>query len=131
MPGEFLAEPPAGTRLSPPHMNDRNREEPARYVREDVDCHFFVELCVGDDGRQRCERARQSAHGGEGKGGGEAQWRIVACAPFLDVEKSTRAVSRAFWVPRWSAARNTFADYCLLERRASEEKGGEAANARL
>ncbi|KAG8459156.1 hypothetical protein KFE25_002563 [Diacronema lutheri] len=87
------------TRAIPPAMNDQNRDEPSRYVPLGA-CHYMVALEDDDD------RARLSLR---------PEWEVAVRLPFLDSRRSP-SLTRAFWVPWLSAARNVYGSYVLLRR---------------
>eukprot|EP00741_Cyanophora_paradoxa_P018248 tig00021043_g17621.t1 len=84
------------------HFNDRNAEDPARYVPPSS-CHFIVDLELpsdGDDWR---------------RAGGP--WRVAFAAPFLHAARSP-GLARAFYVPGLSPRTNAFVRYVLLRNEA-------------
>jgi len=92
---------PGGLSVVPPHMNDRNAEEPSRYSPLS-DCAFVVDLELPGQRERPLDR--------------EA-WEPLACEPFLDAERS-RLPWRAFHLPFGiSQRRNTYAEYCVWRRK--------------
>jgi len=96
------AEWPRGHSATPEHMNDRNAEEPSRYVGLGA-CNYVIDLDL--EGQTEPSVVRDGA------------WEKVKCAPFLDAGRSTSTLARAFYVPRLSARKNVYAPYCLMARR--------------
>mmetsp|Transcript_15507 Transcript_15507/g.52308 ORF Transcript_15507/g.52308 Transcript_15507/m.52308 type:complete len:163 (+) Transcript_15507:1557-2045(+) len=88
--------PVHGTRAATPAMNAVNREEPSRYVHLE-ECDLFV-----------------GAEGGDAPRDGDG-WTTVLEEPMLDVDASP-TLTRAFWIPRLSARRNTYTVMALFAR---------------
>ncbi|GAB5370131.1 hypothetical protein AAMO2058_001465500 [Amorphochlora amoebiformis] len=82
------------------HFNDMNREEPTRYTSEN-ECDYVVDLELSD--QKEKEWSEQEG------------WKIVADLPFLDASKSP-SLSRAFYIPGYSAYRNMWARYLVFAR---------------
>ena len=76
------------------------QDEPSAYARESS-CDFIVDLELPGEGSHRSA---------------SAAWHVWARRRFLDASRSP-SWSRAFFVPRLSEKRNTYADYVLLGRR--------------
>jgi alpha-1,2-mannosyltransferase len=97
------APPPNGTWIEPPNMNDRNREEPSRYI-DVAECHYLVDR---DDIDQEETRYALDTE----------QWSIEFSMPFVNAARS-HPIARAFYIPYFSAPRLDFDHYVLLKRRA-------------
>lgn len=82
-------------------FNDRNEEEPDRYVEEET-CHYIVDLLLAEQDEEPFSADR---------------WEVAFERPFLDASRSPNRLLRAFYVPGWSDAVNVFAPYQLLRRR--------------
>ncbi|GAQ89586.1 alpha-1,2-mannosyltransferase [Klebsormidium nitens] len=89
-----------GTRARPGYFNDRNRASPGQFLSDQSRCDYRVDF------RRK----------GEGGRDDDDLWEVVAERPFLDAAKSP-ALSRAFYVPGWSAAKNKFGTYRLSRRK--------------
>ena len=104
-----------GTWLIPPGMNDRNEEDPGKYI--DVwHCSFLVDSYMPGMEATKHEPlyVRDDEH-----------WEKVACAPFLDASK-TGVLARTIWIPNLSFIpsryRRHWGEHCLLRRRNSWTK---------
>jgi alpha-1,2-mannosyltransferase len=87
----------------PQHMNERNAEEPTRYVNDvSTSCDYIVDLDLVHQNEPHYNLQHE-------------QWRVLFSAPFLDATHSP-ALPRAFYIPFYSAQRNTFAPYQVLKR---------------
>mmetsp|Transcript_16061 Transcript_16061/g.26944 ORF Transcript_16061/g.26944 Transcript_16061/m.26944 type:complete len:446 (+) Transcript_16061:744-2081(+) len=121
--GGLLPQPYVETSAAPPQpMNDRNEEEPLRYVPLGS-CDYFVlsvpaaedEACDGTGSpilaHVRTPRASR-----------------LHCEPLIDAKRSTSALSRAFAIPHYSAGHNHFIDYCVFKNmdRQPDRRAGPA-----
>lgn len=127
LPGEFYEGKTGSglfpcTWLIPPGMNDRNREDPGKYI--DIQyCAYLVDsympgtkatehepLYVLDDGK----------------------WEKISCAPFLDASK-TGTIARTVWIPDLPFIpfqyRRHWGEHCLLRRRKTSSDSEETRNA--
>lgn len=102
-----------GTRAAPPQLNDDNREEPENYWNSAEKCDYAVTL---KDGENWIDREVL---------GSPENWETVVEENFLDASKSP-ALTRAFYIPKLSAEKNTWMKYVLLKRRSSGGKGETA-----
>lgn len=115
LPGEFSEAKQGfgmfpGTWLTPPGMNDENREDLGKYV--DVRrCDFVVDSDLPSTVATALEPSfvRDGEH-----------WEQILCLPFLDAG-STGVLGRLGWVPDLpfipEQYRRVWGDYCLLKRR--------------
>ena len=94
---------PDGLSRTPLRMNDRNQDEPTRYVRLD-ECDYVVDLDL--TGQAEASVVQDTG-----------VWQKVHCSSFLDSGNSP-AFSRALHIPGFSENRNKYADYCLMQRKA-------------
>ncbi|KAJ8599306.1 hypothetical protein CTAYLR_008842 [Chrysophaeum taylorii] len=79
-------------------FNDRNEEEPDRYVDIST-CDLYVDLVVD---------------------GLDSNWTVVASFPFLDAQ-NTPTLARAFLIPFYSLKKAKWAQYVLLEPPANSK----------
>ena len=86
-----------GSAGSPAALNDRNEPHPDTYVSEST-CDYRVELLRGE---------ADKTPGG---------YDVVQSLPYLDAERSP-ALTRAFFVPRFSSWWNKYGRYVLLKKR--------------
>lgn len=99
-----------GTWLVPPGMNDRNEEDPGKYV--DVSrCTYLVDTWMPGMTATQHEPVYVED---------EEHWEKVQCERFLDTEK-TSLIGRTLWVPdlpfvpeRW---KRKWGEHCLLRRK--------------
>ncbi|KAF2457653.1 Alg9-like mannosyltransferase family-domain-containing protein [Lineolata rhizophorae] len=111
-----------GTWLEPAGMNDRNEEDLGKYV-DISECQYLVDSRFAgrsDDGEEKVEEV--GVHPDEPDYvRDEETWERVACAPFLDAER-TGTLGRLVWVPDWGIIparfRRRWGEYCLLRRRS-------------
>ncbi|TYZ65298.1 hypothetical protein PybrP1_002306 [[Pythium] brassicae (nom. inval.)] len=89
------------TSVVPTHMNNRNQEEPSRYVALAA-CDYFVDLNLP---------TQQEARLWEDP----ATWTLVHSEPFLVAEASASPY-RSFYVPLLTAKYVTHADYAVYKR---------------
>lgn len=144
-----------GTRAAPPHFNDRNREEPANYWADAARCAYVATLrdpstgelidTLGEPSALCAGRAALRCWAGAAiadcaprlppappthpptAGEDESAWETVAALPFVDQARSP-PLTRAFWLPRLSAARNRRMEYVLLRRRGDvKDASGQRA----
>ncbi|KAF9890314.1 mannosyltransferase [Aspergillus nanangensis] len=118
LPGEFPNAPDyqtllEGTSRIPAGMNDRNQEDPGKYV--DVsECSFLVDSSFS--GRATTDLEPDYVHD-------EAQWEALACESFLDASQ-TSLLGRLIWIPDLPMVPDRFrrhwGEYCLLRRRKSD-----------
>lgn len=124
-----------GTRYAPSGLNDRNEADPRQRVpNSDEKCQFIVDVNLKGvkpavDPSQVAKRKLPTGRirgtwaemdGDELSGGAEdeadgAAWEIVQEVEFLD-QANSPPVSRAFYFPGWSYAKNTYGTYRLLRR---------------
>jgi alpha-1,2-mannosyltransferase len=102
----------SGTWLVPPGMNDRNIEDPGKYI--DVrHCTYLVDSYM--PGMQATKHEPVYALGHD-------QWDRVKCAPFLDTAK-TGILARTIWIPDLpfipAHYRRHWGEHCLLRQRQS------------
>lgn len=90
------------TSVVPDRMNDRNLEEPSRYV-DIAQCHYLVDLDLP------VETPREPRYAAA-----TDQWETIFSVPFLDAARSPR-LWRAFYVPFLSDDRCRFAEYKLMK----------------
>ena len=109
--GGLLPQPFVHTWTPPPQpMNDRNEEEPLRYVPPTAEQR-------GVASARRATVRDATARGG---GGGAAAAKVTRlhCEALIDPRRSTSALARAFAVPHFSAANNHFVNYCVYRNNA-------------
>lgn len=102
----------SGTWLPPNGLNDRNEEDPGKYVDIRA-CNFLVDT-------------RYPLHEGElppnepDYVADKENWEVVKCVPFLDAAR-THPISRMLWVPDSElvpeAFRRKWGNHCLLKRK--------------
>lgn len=103
----------SGTWLPTNGLNDRNEEDPGKYVDTRA-CHFLVDT-------------QYPLHEGElppnepDYVADKENWEVVQCLPFLDASR-THPLARMLWVPDSSAVpdkfRRKWANHCLLRRKS-------------
>ena len=93
-----------GTRAAPLQLNDVNRKEPENVWDSSDQCHYAVTV-----------KERNGWIDGEVLGG-EDDWETMVEVPFLDAATSP-ALTRAFYAPYISNAKNNWLHYVLLRRR--------------
>lgn len=102
----------SGTWLPPSGMNDRNEEDPGKYVDVRA-CDFLVDT-------QYPHRTGDLPPAEPDYIADEENWEVVRCEAFLDAE-STHAVARAVWVPDLPFVperfRRKWGKHCLLKKR--------------
>ncbi|CAG0901536.1 unnamed protein product, partial [Darwinula stevensoni] len=99
---QHYSQAPDATSVPPPHMNDRNVEEPSRYV-EPWMCEFLVDVEFAD-GETEAE-PHFSAD--------TENWTLVKSWPFLDAARSPQFL-RAFYVPFLTPEYCEYGSYVLL-----------------
>ena len=131
LPGEFNEAKTgfgffAGTWLIPAGMNDRNEEDPGKYVSDffsDIDAVLtFLETDIShctylvDSHMPGLPSTKLEPHYIKD----EKTWGKVSCAPFLDTSR-TGLLARTIWVPNLSILpakyKRHWGEYCLLRRR--------------
>jgi alpha-1,2-mannosyltransferase len=101
-------------------MNDRNHEEPSRYI--DIDqCAYIIDLNLDKPHQYEPYYGNHVSHddndnsNNNGKGGSGYEWKSIGDWPFLDASASNR-LARAFYVPWFTSSKLTFRQYQLLKR---------------
>lgn len=121
LPGEFSEARTgfgfwSGTWLPPSGLNDRNEEDPSKYV-ELRTCSFLVDT-------QYPERTRPVSPLEPDYVSQRESWDVVRCKRFLDAEK-THILARVMWVPGWSIVpakfRRHWGQHCLLKKKTSDQ----------
>ncbi|KAL1960851.1 hypothetical protein VTO42DRAFT_5834 [Malbranchea cinnamomea] len=117
LPGEFAEKgaahgPFPGTWLMPSGMNDRNEEDPGKYV-DISQCSFLVDSYFLGDEESELEPHYILD---------ERTWEKVSCSSFLD-NRRTGLIGRTLWIPDLPLTlgkhRRVWGEYCLLKRRES------------
>ena len=98
-----------GTWLIPPGMNDRNREDPVKYI--DIShCSFLVDSYMPNSTPSALEPA-YTMH---------KDWERLSCVDFLD-SAQTHLLARTIWLPDLPFVpdkyRRVWGEHCLLKRR--------------
>lgn len=115
-----------GTYLPPSGMNDRNIEDPAKYI--DIQhCDYLVDFLLPDEKGNEEEPLYVAM---------TEEWERAKCERWLDKEGSG-AMGRVLWVPEWEAwvgeglagkvpgvVRRKWGEMCLLRRKGREGEGG-------
>lgn len=116
-----------GTWLVPAGMNDKNEEDPGKYVCYDLltvyvdvandsqveveHCTFLVDTELPGSQPSALEPSYISDH---------KTWEQLECSPFMDASR-THFLGRVFWVPDWefipARFRRSWGRHCLLQRR--------------
>lgn len=120
LPGEFSEARTgfgfwSGTWLPPIGMNDRNEEDPGKYVDLHM-CSFLVDTQYPENSKSGLplppnepDYIADTEH-----------WDVVKCVPFLDAA-NTSFLPRALYVPDWAVIpekyRRKWGRHCLLQRR--------------
>lgn len=117
LPGEFSEASQgfgvwSGTWLPPSGMNDRNEEDPGKYVDVRA-CDFLVDTQYPlDEGELPPAEPDYVAD--------TENWEVVTCEPFLDAAR-THALARAVWVPELPLVpegfRRKWGRHCLLRKK--------------
>lgn len=116
LPGEFSEANGfgiwSGTWLPPSGMNDRNEEDPGKYIDIRA-CNFLVDTQYPlDEGEKPPAEPDYVAD--------EENWEVVRCEPFLDAAR-THVAARAVWVPDLPFVperfRRKWGRHCLLKRK--------------
>ena len=100
LPTQFLSGPHA-TSARRENFNDRNREEPDRYVDTSA-CDYIVDLIIDNQVEQRYDQS--------------PDWSLLFEEPFLDAVASHNRVARAFHIPGYSAHFSKMGTYVVLKR---------------
>ena len=101
LPKEFSPHENA-TSIMPQGFNDMNREEMDRYVSLDQ-CDYIVDFDFEGQHEDRYTRLHD--------------FQVIFKAPFLNADRSSRFLTRAFFLGENSMRRyNTYDDYVLLRR---------------
>ena len=117
LPGEFSEARTgfgfwSGTWLPTAGMNNRNQEDPGKYVDVRA-CNFLVDT-------QYPERKGELPPSEPDYIADEAQWEVVKCVPFLDAAE-TSFVARALWLPDLEVIperhKRKWGRHCLLQRK--------------
>ncbi|OAL32368.1 hypothetical protein AYO22_00390 [Fonsecaea multimorphosa] len=99
-----------GTWLIPAGMNDRNEEDPAKYI-DAQHCTFLVDSYM--PGMEATEHEPLYILDAD-------NWEKIACAPFLDASR-TGTLARTIWIPELPFIppkyRRRWGEHCLLRRR--------------
>lgn len=95
---------PDATRIIPLDMNDRNLEEPTRYLNKSL-CHFLVD---SDYPTSSIRNPRYSID--------TQTWQIVSSVPFLDAN-ATPQPWRSFYIPFISESKCKYISYNLLRNK--------------
>lgn len=116
LPGEFYEADQTGsgfrpgTWLIPSGMNDRNEEDPSKYV-DPTHCTFLVDTYM--PGMKATEHEPLYVLDDD-------TWERISCVPFLDAAK-TSIVARTIWIPDLpfipAKYRREWGEHCLLRRR--------------
>ncbi|KIX03368.1 uncharacterized protein Z518_06920 [Rhinocladiella mackenziei CBS 650.93] len=119
LPGEFLEAKTRfdffpGTRSVPSGMNDRNQEDPGKYI--DINhCTYLVDSYMR--GMEATEHEPLYVL--------DDKWEKISCAPFLD-SAETGWVSRTIWIPDLPFIppkyRRNWGEHCLLRRSQAWDK---------
>jgi alpha-1,2-mannosyltransferase len=117
LPGEFSEARTgfgfwSGTWLPTSGLNDRNEEDPGKYV-DLKSCVFLVDTRYPERGEQQLPPNEPDYAKDVDR------WEVVHCLPFLDAER-THFLARAMWlpepfVPDWLKRR--WGEHCLLKQR--------------
>ncbi|EGS21750.1 mannosyltransferase-like protein [Thermochaetoides thermophila DSM 1495] len=118
LPGEFSEARTgfgfwSGTWLPTNGLNDRNEEDPSKYV-DLSSCVFLVDT-------QYPERKDEELPVNEPDYAKDVnRWEVIKCEPLLDAER-THFFARALWLPDWSIVpekyRRKWGRHCLLKQR--------------
>ena len=118
LPGDFYESPHSfrelypGARMTPPGMNDENREDPEKYIPIS-ECDYLVDSYFPSTPPTALEP--DHVHD-------EEHWESIRCLPFLDAA-ATGVIGRLFWVPETDLIpakyRRRWGDYCLLKAKHS------------
>jgi alpha-1,2-mannosyltransferase len=121
LPGEFSEAGTgfgfwSGTWLPTSGFNDRNEEDPSKYVDLRT-CSFLVDTQYPEQQKQLgwTPSPEEPDYVADTE-----KWEEVKCVPFLDAA-STSFLARALWVPEWAPVSETYkrkwGRHCLLKRR--------------
>jgi len=95
---------PDATRVIPLDMNDRNLEEPTRYLNISL-CHFLIDSEYPTASLRNPHYAMDTNN-----------WQIISSFPFLD-SNSTPQLWRSFYIPFVSESRRKYINYNLLRNK--------------
>ncbi|KAI9908261.1 hypothetical protein PsorP6_002802 [Peronosclerospora sorghi] len=93
-----------GTSIIPSAMNNRNQEEPSRYVAIET-CDYVVDLNLPHQKETKLWKD-------------PATWELVHSEPFLDVAQS-KSPYRSFYIPILTPRNVHYADYAIYKRKSS------------
>jgi len=119
LPGEFSEARTgfgfwSGTWLPTLGLNDRNEEDPGKYVDLRT-CVFLVDTRFPERGVDQALPPNEPDYAAD-----VDRWEEVKCLPFLDAE-NTHFLARALWVPDWEVVperfRRRWGQHCLLKQR--------------
>ena len=119
LPGEFSEARTgfgfwSGTWLPTLGLNDRNEEDPGKYVDLRT-CVFLVDTRFPERGADQALPPNEPDYAAD-----VDRWEEVKCLPFLDAE-NTHFLARALWVPDWEVVperfRRRWGQHCLLKQR--------------
>jgi len=99
LPKPFSTSPNA-TSIIPTNMNDQNKQEFDRYIKE-KDCDYLIDF---DSPNQK------EPHYVDEK----SRWKTLFSAPFLDISQ-TNSPLRAFFIPFYSKTINVYSNYYILK----------------
>lgn len=108
----------SGTWLPTSGLNDRNEEDPGKYV-ELRSCSFLVDTQYPE--RKGPAPPREPDYISD-----TDNWDVVKCEPFLDAE-NTNILARIFWVPELDVIpdkfRRKWGRHCLLSKKRNKTQG--------
>lgn len=108
----------SGTWLPTSGLNDRNEEDPGKYV-ELRSCSFLVDTQYPE--RKGPAPPREPDYIAD-----KDNWDVVKCEPFLDAE-NTNILARIFWVPGLDVIPDKFkrkwGRHCLLSKKRNKTQG--------
>ena len=107
LPQHFVSSGIDGTQAIPKHFNDGNLEEKSRYVALQS-CQYLIDF---DDGSSTTFEPRFSEH---------KNWKVIYETTFLNKQKSTSSLYRAFYIPFLFESNNVFGKYQLLQAKVSK-----------
>jgi alpha-1,2-mannosyltransferase len=105
----------SGTWLPTMGMNDRNEEDPGKYV-DTRTCSFLVDTQYPENHKKGFSLPPSEPD----YIADTDNWAVVACVPFLDAA-NTAFLPRALYIPNWSIIpdkyRRKWGRHCLLQRK--------------
>ncbi|PGH11036.1 hypothetical protein AJ80_07312 [Polytolypa hystricis UAMH7299] len=116
LPGEFAErksrqDPFPGTYMTPSGMNNRNEEDPDKYI-DISQCAFLVDSYFEGDQESNLQPHYVLDH---------SNWEELSCSHFLDSSR-TGLLARTLWTPNFpfipSKLQRKWGRYCLLGRRS-------------